>query len=49
MIPRDSGPYSLYFRWGSFRLSLTGRGPILAWAGLIVSLLGVKLLWPLWQ
>ena len=41
-------PYALHFRWGSFRLSLTGRGPILAWGAVIAAALGIKLLWPLW-
>jgi hypothetical protein len=49
MAPETDEPYSLQFRWGAFRLSLTGRGPLLAWAALIVSALGIKLLWPMWQ
>jgi hypothetical protein len=41
--------YALHFRWGSFRLSVTGRGPILAWATVIAAGLGFKLLWPIWH
>ena len=46
-MPRTPPPsHALIFRWGSFQLRLVGRGPILAWAALIASLLGVRLLWP---
>jgi hypothetical protein len=49
MIPEKEPPYALHFRWGSFRMSLTGRGPLLVWAGIIAAALGIKLLWPMWH
>jgi hypothetical protein len=49
MSERGIPPYALYFRWGSFHLSLTGRRPLLAWATIIATAVGVKLLWPLWH
>jgi hypothetical protein len=30
--------HCFYFHWGSFRFSLSGRGPMLAWGGAIVAL-----------
>jgi hypothetical protein len=49
MTPENDEPYFLQFRWGSFRFSLAGRGPMLLWAAVIGSAVGVKLLWPAWQ
>jgi hypothetical protein len=49
MTPESDERYALHFRWGAFRLSVIGRGVMLAWALTIASLLGVKLLWPVWQ
>lgn len=47
MPPGRDARYAFYFRWGSFQLSLTGRGPMLVWAGVILSLLGLKVFWPI--
>jgi hypothetical protein len=49
MIPQKNERYALYFRWGSFCVSLTGRRPLLVWGGLVVAAFGVKLLLPLWH
>jgi hypothetical protein len=49
MPSEETQPYALHFRWGGFSLSLTGRGPMIAWAAVITSLLGLKWLWPMIQ
>jgi hypothetical protein len=36
--------YVVLIRWGTFSLSIVGRGPILAWVAALASLIGVKLL-----
>jgi hypothetical protein len=42
MTPEELPDHCLYFHWGAFRISLCGRGPMLAWgAGLAVLLSGV--------
>jgi hypothetical protein len=39
-----SPEYALSIRWGTFSLSIVGRGPILAWLAALASLIGIKLL-----
>lgn len=36
--------YAVLIRWGTFRIDLVGRLPILAAVTLVVALLGVKIL-----
>jgi len=43
MIPDKSPRYLLHFRWGAFELRLKGRGPMIAWAAVLASALGIKL------
>ena len=39
-----SSEYAVSVRWGTFSLSIVGRGPILAWLAALAFLLGIKLL-----
>jgi hypothetical protein len=44
MSPEELPGHCLYFHWGGFRISLRGRGPMLAWgAALAVLCSGIGL------
>jgi hypothetical protein len=38
MTPEELPDHCLYFHWGSFRFSLCGRGPMLAWGVALIAL-----------
>jgi hypothetical protein len=38
MTPEQLPDHCLYFYWGGFRISLCGRGPMLAWGAALVLL-----------
>jgi hypothetical protein len=44
MTPEEFSEHCIYFRWGGFRFSLSGRGPILAWVAALTAI-GTGLSW----
>jgi hypothetical protein len=37
MIPEEPPKHYIYFGWGAFRMSLCGRGAILAWGAVLAA------------